>query len=91
MNIKKLILKFGTVFGIALAITAMVTLLWNLIGHGESIVDWETSFRFAVIFYPITAAGSAVRSTYLIYGYKFPFYITAYYKITPIFGMKRQK
>jgi hypothetical protein len=30
--------------------TAIVTFLWNIIGHGASAVDWETSFRFAIIF-----------------------------------------
>jgi hypothetical protein len=50
MNIKKLVVEFGTVFAVALVITAIVTFLWNLIGHGESSIDWETSFRFAIIF-----------------------------------------
>ncbi|NTW43343.1 MAG: hypothetical protein HGB14_02670 [Anaerolineaceae bacterium] len=50
MNIKKLGVEFGTVFAVALVTTAIVTLLWNLIGHGKSAVDWETSFRLAVIF-----------------------------------------
>jgi hypothetical protein len=50
MNIKKLVAEFATVFAVVLVITAIVTFLWNIIGHGESAVDWETSFRFAVIF-----------------------------------------
>jgi len=50
MNIKKLVIEFGTVFSVALLVVAGVTLLWNLIGHGESSLDWETSFRFALIF-----------------------------------------
>ena len=50
MNIKKLVVEFGTVFTIALLTVALVTFLWNLIGHGESTIDWETSFRFAVMF-----------------------------------------
>lgn len=29
---------------------AIVTFLWNLIGHGVSTVDWETSFRLAIMF-----------------------------------------
>ncbi|HLO16926.1 MAG TPA: hypothetical protein VK206_18975 [Anaerolineales bacterium] len=47
---KKLIVEFITLFAVALATMALVTFLWNLIGHGESTVDRETSFRFAVIF-----------------------------------------
>ena len=50
MNIKQLVVEFGTVFAVALVITAIVTFLWNFIGHGASAVDWETSFRFAIIF-----------------------------------------
>jgi hypothetical protein len=50
MSIKKLVVEFGTVFAVTLVTVALVTFLWNFIGHGESAVDWETSFRFAVIF-----------------------------------------
>lgn len=50
MNIKKLVVEFVTVFAVTLATTAIVTFLWNIIGHGENTVDWETSFRFALIF-----------------------------------------
>jgi hypothetical protein len=50
LNIKKLVVEFGTVFAVALVTTAIVTFLWNIIGHGESTIDWETSFRFAIIF-----------------------------------------
>jgi hypothetical protein len=50
MNIMKLIVEFVTVFAVALVTVALVTFLWNLIGHGESTVDWETSFSFALMF-----------------------------------------
>ena len=50
MNIKKLVVEFVTVFAVALVISAIVTFLWNIIGYGESTVDWETSFRFAILF-----------------------------------------
>ena len=50
MNIKKLVVEFGTVFAVALVTVALVTFLWNLIWHGESTIDWETAFRFAIIF-----------------------------------------
>ncbi len=50
MNIKKLVVEFITVFAVTLVTVALVTFLWNLIGHGQSIIDWETSFRFAIIF-----------------------------------------
>jgi uncharacterized membrane protein YwaF len=47
---KKLAIEFVTVFAVALVIVTMVTFLWNFIGHGESSLDWETSFRFAIMF-----------------------------------------
>ena len=50
MNIKKLVVEFGTVFAIAFVAVALVTLLWNFIVHGESSVDWQTSFSFAITF-----------------------------------------
>jgi hypothetical protein len=50
MNIKKLAVEFITVFAITLVTTAIVTFLWNIIGHGVKTIDWETSFRFALIF-----------------------------------------
>ncbi|MDO9088467.1 MAG: hypothetical protein Q7U53_19850 [Anaerolineaceae bacterium] len=50
MNIKKLVIEFGTVFAVTLVTVALATFLWNFIGHKENIVDWETSFRFAIIF-----------------------------------------
>ena len=50
MNIKKQVVEFVTVFAVALVTVALVTFLWNIIGHAESAVDWETSFRFAIIF-----------------------------------------
>lgn len=50
MNLKKLVLEFVTVFTVALLATAIVTVLWNLIVHGSSAIDWETSFRSAIIF-----------------------------------------
>ena len=50
MKIKKLVVEFVVVFAVALVTVALVTFLWNLIGHGESTVDWETSFSFVIMF-----------------------------------------
>jgi hypothetical protein len=50
MNGKTLVVEFGTVFVVTLVTAALVTFLWNIIGHGTSAIDWETSFRFAIIF-----------------------------------------
>ena len=50
MNIKKYLLEFATVFAVTLVVSVVVTLLWNLILHGTTTIDWETSFRFAILF-----------------------------------------
>ena len=50
MNIKKLLVVFVTAFAVNLTVSAIVTLLWNFIVHGASIVDWEASFGFATLF-----------------------------------------
>ena len=50
MNIKKLLVDFVTVFAVSLIVSVIVTLLWNLIVHGAGTIDWETSFRFAILF-----------------------------------------
>lgn len=50
MNIKSLLVEFKAAFTVAFVTAALVSFLWNLIGHGQSIVEWETSFRLAAIF-----------------------------------------
>jgi len=50
MNIKRLLVDFLTVFAVTLIVSIVLTLLWNLIVHGAPTVDWETSFRFAILF-----------------------------------------
>lgn len=50
MSIKRLLIDFVTVFGVTLIVSVIMTLLWNLIVHRASTIDWETSFRFAIVF-----------------------------------------
>jgi hypothetical protein len=50
MNIKKYLVYSWTVFAVTLIVCAIVSLLWNLIFHRASTIDWETSFRFAILF-----------------------------------------
>ena len=50
MNIKRLLVELVTVFAVTLIVSVIVSLLWNLIVHGASTIDWETSFRFAILF-----------------------------------------
>jgi len=49
MNIKNVLVDALTVFSVTLIVTVIVTLLWNLIVHRTSTIDWETSFRFATL------------------------------------------
>lgn len=50
MNIKRSFAFFAAVFALSLAVTALVTLLWNVVFRGTVVIDWETSFRFAIVF-----------------------------------------
>jgi hypothetical protein len=50
MDFKKIAIGFITVFAISLLVTLGVTFLWSLVFHGVAIIDWETSFRFAIVF-----------------------------------------
>ncbi|HMN58912.1 MAG TPA: hypothetical protein PJ988_01030 [Anaerolinea sp.] len=50
MNARRLGIEFITIFVITLTTSAVLTLLWNIIGHGVSAIDWETSFLFAGLF-----------------------------------------
>ena len=49
MKIKSFLVGFVTTFALIFVVAAIVTYLWNLILHGQSAVDWETSFRLAII------------------------------------------
>lgn len=49
MRIKALFVEIVITFAITLVVAALVTYLWNLVLHGQCRVDWETSFRLAII------------------------------------------
>jgi ABC-type phosphate transport system permease subunit len=49
MNAKKMIIGFLTVFAISLLISMGVSFLWSLFFHEVAKIDWESSFRFAII------------------------------------------
>ena len=50
MDLKKILLGFITFFSITLIVSIGVTYLWSLIFYDVATIDWETSFRFAIIF-----------------------------------------
>jgi hypothetical protein len=50
MGFKKIVIEFIAVFAITLLVCIGVTFLWSLVFHGVATIDWETSFRFAILF-----------------------------------------
>jgi len=42
-------MDFVVTFIVTLVVTIIVTFLWNLIAHGDAVIDWATSFRLAII------------------------------------------
>jgi hypothetical protein len=50
VSIKKYLVDFVSVFAVSLIVCVIVGFLWNLIAHGAGTLDWETSFRFAILF-----------------------------------------
>jgi len=49
MDVKALFLDFVSSFLLVLVVTVVVTYLWNLIFEGAGVVEWETSFRLAIV------------------------------------------
>ena len=49
MNIKRVLVDGITVFSVSLVVCIVVTWLWSLVVHRANTIDWETSFRFAIL------------------------------------------
>jgi len=49
MNIKRIVVDSLAAFTVTLLTCAVVTLMWSLSHHRPGIIDWETSFRFAIV------------------------------------------
>jgi hypothetical protein len=49
MNPVKYAIDFAVTFAIVLLVSVAVTFLYSLLVHGAGIVEWETSFRLALI------------------------------------------
>jgi len=62
MNIKKLLISFVTIFTVTLVVAAIVTFLYSLIIHSAGTIDWETSFRLAIILGIVVPVIRAIRS-----------------------------
>jgi len=50
MNFKNIIIDFVLHFIMVLVAAIIVSFLYSLIVHGAGVIDWETSFRLAIIF-----------------------------------------
>jgi hypothetical protein len=48
-DMKNVIVSFLTFFVLTFITASIVGLLYNLIAHGSSVVDWGTSIRLAII------------------------------------------
>lgn len=49
MNFKKVLISFVIVFAITFIVSSLVTYLYSLSFYETAKIDWETSFRFAII------------------------------------------
>jgi len=49
VNIKRFLAHFGVTFILVFVVAAVVSWLWSLVAHGSGAVDWESTFRLAVI------------------------------------------
>ncbi len=49
MSIRRLVVDAVTVFSVTLVASMVVSVLWNLIAHKTTAIDWETSVRFAIV------------------------------------------
>jgi predicted membrane channel-forming protein YqfA (hemolysin III family) len=49
MSMRRWAVDVVTVFCVTLVASMVVSALWNLIAHRTTAIDWETSFRFAIV------------------------------------------
>jgi hypothetical protein len=49
MHSRSWFVDFAVRFIVIFVTTIIVTLLWNLIRHGDANIDWATSFRLGII------------------------------------------
>jgi Na+-driven multidrug efflux pump len=50
MNFKKVLISFAIGFSVTLVASSLVTYLYSLGFHETAKIDWENSFRLAIIF-----------------------------------------
>ncbi len=49
MNLKNILRGFVVYFGLVIIVSAVVSYLYSLVAHGHGTIDWQSSFRLAII------------------------------------------
>ncbi len=49
MSLRRWVVNVVIVFSVTLVTSMVVSVLWDLIVHRTTAIDWETSFRFAIV------------------------------------------
>jgi hypothetical protein len=49
MSFRRWVVDFVIVSSVTLVASMVVSVLWNLIAHKTTAIDWETSVRFAIV------------------------------------------
>jgi hypothetical protein len=49
MNVQRRVVEAVIVFSVTLVISMGVSVLWNLVVHKSTAIDWESSVRFAIV------------------------------------------
>jgi len=50
MKVGKIITEFMIAFILVFVVSAVVSLLWNILAHGSTVIDWGSSLRSAIVF-----------------------------------------
>ena len=49
MRTRRWIVDVVIVFSVTLVASMLVSMIWNVIAHKSTAIDWETSVRFAIV------------------------------------------
>jgi len=50
MNVSPFLRSFLIIFVLVFAVSAITSFAYNLIAHGTGLFDWDSAFRFGLIF-----------------------------------------
>lgn len=49
MSFRRWVVDVVIVFSVTLVTSMVVSVLWNVVAHRPTAIDWETAFRFAIV------------------------------------------